>query len=648
MKGIYFNRSLVFLMIMVIGLAKAQDTYLDNFNTTSYSNNNGSLNYAANWVEVNETTDPSAGRIFISSNQLRFQNLDSRQISRTLDLSAATAATLTMSYNRVSGNESLLVELFDGSTYNTVATLSGTGTVNYTLTTSEMSSSSAIRIRTASGNWGGSEIVDVDDILFTVTGSNDPPVLTATGDQVYCPGTTIPVAETISITDTDDTTTSSAYIQISSGYVNGEDTLTLTGTHPNITSNWDATQGELTLTGPATYTEFEAAILAVVFESSSGSPTGSRQFSITVGEANFLPYTGHYYEFVPSLSISWTAANTAANARTYFGLQGYLATLTSQVEADFSGSQAIGVGWIGASDATTEGDWQWVTGPEAGTSFWSGGVGGTELTFAFWNSGEPNNVGNEDYGHITDVSVTTQPGSWNDLPNAGGGGAYQSQGYVVEYGGTAGDPVLNITDVTTITIDNINPTASNPSPINVYCPSDVPASDITVVTDEADNCTVNPTVTFVNDVSDGGSNPEIITRTYRITDDSGNSVDVQQTITVSPFTIATQPTDQSIIAGSNAIFSVATTNVDTYQWQRSTNGGISFSDVSDGVEFAGTQTAILTVLSAGIDANGHQFRVQVSNAAGSCTVLISNEVSLSVGVGKIVTNRRISYRLNKN
>jgi len=648
MKGIYFNRSLVFLMIMVIGLAKAQDTYLDNFNTTSYSNNNGSLNYAANWVEVNETTDPSAGRIFISSNQLRFQNLDSRQISRTLDLSAATAATLTMSYNRVSGNESLLVELFDGSTYNTVATLSGTGTVNYTLTTSEMSSSSAIRIRTASGNWGGSEIVDVDDILFTVTGSNDPPVLTATGDQVYCPGTTIPVAETISITDTDDTTTSSAYIQISSGYVNGEDTLTLTGTHPNITSNWDATQGELTLTGPATYTEFEAAILAVVFESSSGSPTGSRQFSITVGEANFLPYTGHYYEFVPSLSISWTAANTAANARTYFGLQGYLATLTSQVEADFSGSQAIGVGWIGASDATTEGDWQWVTGPEAGTSFWSGGVGGTELTFAFWNSGEPNNVGNEDYGHITDVSVTTQPGSWNDLPNAGGGGAYQSQGYVVEYGGTAGDPVLNITDVTTITIDNINPTASNPSPINVYCPSDVPASDITVVTDEADNCTVNPTVTFVNDVSDGGSNPEIITRTYRITDDSGNSVDVQQTITVSPFTIATQPTDQSIIAGSNAIFSVATTNVDTYQWQRSTNGGISFSDVSDGVEFAGTQTAILTVLSAGIDANGHQFRVQVSNAAGSCTVLISNEVSLSVGVGKIVTNRRISHRLNKN
>ena len=38
-------------------------------------------------------------------------------------------------------------------------------------------------------------------------------------------------------------------------------------------------------------------------------------------------------------------------------------------------------------------------------------------------------------------------------------------------------------------------------------------------TDEADNCTVNPVVAFVSDVSDGNTCPEVITRTYSVTDD---------------------------------------------------------------------------------------------------------------------------------
>ena len=65
-------------------------------------------------------------------------------------------------------------------------------------------------------------------------------------------------------------------------------------------------------------------------------------------------------------------------------------------------------------------------------------------------------------------------------------------------------PVATALHVTqTITVDdNINPTASNPAPITVQCIGDVPASDITVVTDEADNCGV-PVVAFVTDVSDG-------------------------------------------------------------------------------------------------------------------------------------------------
>ena len=125
------------------------------------------MSFASNWVETNETTSPSAGRILINSNQLRIQEMDSRQISRTLDLSGATAVTLTLDYNRTNGNESILVQLYNGTSYNTVATLAGMGSVNYNLTPSQISAVSAIRLTSGSGGWGGSETIFVDNVLFT-------------------------------------------------------------------------------------------------------------------------------------------------------------------------------------------------------------------------------------------------------------------------------------------------------------------------------------------------------------------------------------------------------------------------------------------------------------------------------------------------
>src|SRR5690554_662911 len=72
----------------------------------------------------------------------------------------------------------------------------------------------------------------------------------------------------------------------------------------------------------------------------------------------------------------------------------------------------------------------------------------------------------------------------------------------------------------TITInDLIAPTGTAPADLTVQCIGDVPAADVTLITDEADNCTVNPTVTHVSDVSDGNTCPEVITRTYNIADD---------------------------------------------------------------------------------------------------------------------------------
>ena len=296
---------------------------------------------------------------------------------------------------------------------------------------------------------------------FSWSQTNVPPNLDAVGDQYYCPQTQINVVTSFDIVDPDDTEIEALHIQISEGYVNGQDILTLTGTHPNIQVSWDVGEGKLSMTGLggglATYADLIAAVQDVVFSSSSANVYGEKHFSFTVGDANYLPSTDHYYEYVPMVGVTWTDARDLAATYTYFGLQGYLATITSQEEAILSGEQAAGTGWIGGSDADQEGVWRWMTGPEAGTIFWNGGINGSTPPggYANWNIGEPNNCcGGEDYAHVTAPNVGT-PGSWNDLPNAGSSGDYHPQGFIVEYGGTPGDPVVDISTSTKITVPEI-------------------------------------------------------------------------------------------------------------------------------------------------------------------------------------------------
>ena len=139
------------------------------------------------------------------------------------------------------------------------------------------------------------------------------------------------------------------------------------------------------------------------------------------------PVNGHSYKLVNNgQSISWTDAKVAAESMTINGQQGYLATITSTQENEFVINE-VGVvtAWIGASDAAQEGTWQWVTGPEAGTTFQVGNAPtGSTQGYTNWQNGEPNDSGGEDYGHILGTG-------WNDYPNNG-----SVSNYVVEFTGT--------------------------------------------------------------------------------------------------------------------------------------------------------------------------------------------------------------------
>jgi gliding motility-associated-like protein len=292
------------------------------------------------------------------------------------------------------------------------------------------------------------------------------PTITATGNFSYCPSTKQEIVSTVNLIDPDNLIIE-IYIQISAGYVNGQDKLIYTGSNPAIGSDiFDVNTGKIRIfkTGTSTtLTDFENAIKDIKFVNSAPSP-GTRNFSITIGQANYLPRNKHFYRYISRPGIRWTEAKVEAESPSnyYYGLHGYLATLTAADEAQLAGKQASGAGWIGGSDNETEGVWKWVTGPEAGTI----------MTYTNWNSGEPNDygdgVGSENYAHITTPGmINGTKGSWNDLPDTGDTNptsAYYPLGYIVEYGGMVSGDVdsIQISASTTLTMSG-KITTTNPS-----------------------------------------------------------------------------------------------------------------------------------------------------------------------------------------
>jgi len=240
-----------------------------------------------------------------------------------------------------------------------------------------------------------------------------------------------------------------ARVTISGSFVSG-DVLSYTGSLPaGVTAAYNATTGVLSFTGTAKPSDWQTLFRTVTFNTSSSS-TNNRTVTFSVGNM-ISGANGHFYEYVSATTSSWTVARDAAAARTYMGLQGYLATITSQQENELIYQKLVSDGWLGGSDAyneintatgattyadqsQSEGNFYWVTGPEKGqpVSYGNGSpVAATPGTYINWYSGEPNNAGGEHYIKMYSGGV---PGTWNDMP------LNVSVGMMVEYGGLSTDP----------------------------------------------------------------------------------------------------------------------------------------------------------------------------------------------------------------
>ena len=278
-------------------------------------------------------------------------------------------------------------------------------------------------------------------------------------------------------------------VSINLGYIPGEDELRYTAKIGTIVGTWYSSLGYIMLTGSSNLNDYIQAMRQIQYVNLAAKPTnGARVLIFSLDDVDYLPETGHFYRYISRTGYPWTSAKAEAEAgfMKYHGLQGYLATITSAAENAFIMQKTKGVGWIGASDAAVEGEWRWVTGPEGlmdngkGLLFWKGTgyqakidpvnygpVNGAYHNWNKWNQAystglvsttwEPNDLNNEDYAHITVFpSNPADSYKWNDLANAGGTGDYASAGYLIEYGGTPGDPVVILQAAVSLSINTIS------------------------------------------------------------------------------------------------------------------------------------------------------------------------------------------------
>ena len=189
--------------------------------------------------------------------------------------------------------------------------------------------------------------------------------------------------------------------------------------------------------------------------------------NIAVLSSMFIDDRQHYYEFVNTGMINWGAAYTQAKTREYLGLRGYLCTIEGPAEQQFIWNSVAALGgWLGGTRATlkatnqrildletvptaesgytfpytTNKDWYWADGPNAGLVYYTAPTGMPPLgnvpgVYNNWNiSGGPSDKQPDGDGGSAAWMQFGYTGNdaWNDLPFVNVGNI---SGYYVEYGG---------------------------------------------------------------------------------------------------------------------------------------------------------------------------------------------------------------------
>ncbi len=159
------------------------DTLADNFNSFSYSRQDGTVFWTSDWVESNDNGSPNNGDIRITGNRLLIEN-SGRAITRGADLSTYSSATLTFTYEESgfdTSSDFIDIEIQGGgsgwtSLQNFAGSSVGTGSANLSIASSFLASDFQIRLIT-SNSLGNSDRFYIDDLQIEACPGTSQPAI---------------------------------------------------------------------------------------------------------------------------------------------------------------------------------------------------------------------------------------------------------------------------------------------------------------------------------------------------------------------------------------------------------------------------------------------------------------------------------------
>jgi len=616
------------LLAMFSITISAQETFSDTFSSVSYSNNDGSQNWSTDWLEYNDNNNPANGYISINNDELRFRYIWSENIRRSADLSSYYTASLSFDWSTSSleTGETLLIQISsDGSSFTTLDTFSGTqsGTFDQDIT-AYMSSNTTIRFRKGGSDWSGNnDRTYIDNV--TITGVSVPATDTD-GDGI---------SDVVDLDDDNDgITDEEEYCStISAPFLTSSDV----GERSVVINHTDT--GYLRLDFSSMDNSFQldingSTIHSSVLEFENGALDPGDEYFVFQSDGSFIsqPWVANS-NGIPRLRL---VVNEFGQISLY-GSRNTSSTTLELMEAQ-SGTPFNTIPWVPGNNNTFIITNQAGPGPEGFTG---------ELFASSICDTDGDGISNEfdldsDNDGILDI---VESGVLNESGVADANNDGRIDGAV---GGSGSNGLFNgIEDVDT------------EYAIHSYSilDSDSDGSyDAYVLDADGDGCNDVREAGFTDNNDDGylGPNPVTVDSEGVVTsgsdgyttpadNDSNAAYDFREA-GAAP-TITSQPVDVTTCPGCTTSIS-ATVSADQFQWQY--YNGSSWINLSDTGIYSGTTTNILTIANPTQSENNTPYRLMVSNDSFVCGSTTSNTATLTLQVSTVITNRKVTYRINKN
>lgn len=622
------NKLLFIISLAVCLPVMGQDTFADNFGSVSYSNNDGNQSWSTNWLEYNDNNSASNGYIRITGGELFLYYLWNENIRRSADLSGYSAATLTFDWRTSSleSGETLSIEVSsDGSSFTTLDTFSGSQTGSFSQDISAyMSANTTIRFIKGGGNWSGSnDRAYIDNVLITAT---SVPLIDTDGDGA------------IDVVDLDDDndgiTDEEEYCStVSASFLASSDVG-----ERNVVINHTDT-GYLRIDFSSMDNSFQLDINGntvhpSILEFQNGALDAGDEYFVFQSDGSFIsqPWVANS-NGIPRLRLIVDEYGEIS----LYGSRNTSSTSLELMEAQ-GGTPFNTIAWIPGNNNTFTLTNQQGPGPEGFTGeLFASAICDTD------GDGISNHLDlDSDNDGIFDLveSGALEESGVNDNNNDGRiDGAVSSSGANGIYSGIEDNDTAYALLTYTIFDSNSDGTY-----------------DAYTLDADGDGCTDVVESGFTDNNDDGllGPNPVTINSEGMVTsgsdgystpnDNDSNSTFDYREVGTAPI-ITSQPVDVTTCPGCTTSISAIVT-ADQFQWQY--YNGSSWVNLSDTGIYSGTSTNVLTITNPTPNEHNTPYRLLASNDAFVCGATTSNTATLRLQVNTVITNRRVTYRVNKN